>query len=69
MTLSFHVLGIVSTFKLNLIEKTKFTKVFFEESLPKLRCDWACVERDALKVKEINGKRSKLIDITLEDHE
>lgn len=27
------------------------------------------MERDALKEKEVNGKKSKLIDITLEDHE
>jgi len=27
------------------------------------------VERDVLKVKAVNGKRSKVIDLTLEDSE
>ncbi len=27
------------------------------------------VERDVLKEKDVNGKKSKLIDITLEDNE
>jgi hypothetical protein len=27
------------------------------------------VERDALKVKDVNGKKSNLLDLTLEDHE
>lgn len=46
--------------RLNQIDRTKFTKIDVIGHV---------VERYVIKEKDVNGKKSKLIDITLEDNE
>lgn len=75
-------------FKLNLIDRTTFTKLD-ESSIPMNQYDFMpfkdilvadregqyidvighVVEKEDIREKEVNGKKSKLIDITLEDSE